>query len=141
MLVFAGGKHRAEVVAGVAGLLSGNVAIVVVQVAYQRRVKERRAIRRGFSATDQRDQGLTAEILKLGAQHLDWRPFKRANSAAEGVQNANLELAARLVRAVLVMRFPDICCQLFDLCHRTPPSFFLVHIENTYHNSSIGEDT
>src|SRR5713101_5441370 len=117
MSIFAGGKHRTEVVAGVTGLLWGDVAVVVVQVAYKRRVVESRAVGRAFSAADERGQGVAAEVFDLGAQHLDRRALKRSNSAAEGIQYANLELLARFLREVFEGHAHDKIRQLFDLCH------------------------
>src|SRR5712691_8125600 len=97
MCVLAGSQYRPDVVAGVAGLLFGDIAVVVVQVAYKGRVVKRRAVGSGFSAADQRYQGLAAEVFELGAQHLDRWPLKRSNSTAEGIQYANLELLARFL--------------------------------------------
>jgi hypothetical protein len=95
--VFTGCEDRTEVVAGVAGLLFGDVAIVVVQVANQRRVVEGGAVGSGFVAADQRYQGSAAEVFKLGAQHLDRRSLERSKGAAEGIEYANLELVTRFL--------------------------------------------
>src|SRR5579883_302853 len=83
--IFSGCKHRSQVVAWMAGLLFGEVAVVIVQVAYQRRVVKGRPVGSRFPAANQRYQWSTAKVFQLRPHHPNRWPLKRAESAAERI--------------------------------------------------------
>ena len=69
--VLAGGHHWAQIVAGMATLVLGEVEVVEVQVSDQGTVVERGAVRRGASAADERAMSVAAEILDLLPEYPD----------------------------------------------------------------------
>ena len=52
--IFARREHRAQIVAGMAGLLRSKIAVVEIQVADQSGIVEGRPIGRGLAGADQR---------------------------------------------------------------------------------------
>ena len=93
--VLACGEHRSQVVAGVAGLLLGQVAVVVIQVAHQRGVIQRGPVRSGLPATDQRHQGVAPEVFELEAEYAERWTIDGPDRAAQGVEHVDFKLPAR----------------------------------------------
>src|SRR6266568_664971 len=78
-------QHCSQVVAGVAGLLPGNVAIVVVQVANQGRIVESGPVWCIFISTDQRNERLASKIFELGLEYFDRGSFHGPNCTAQRI--------------------------------------------------------
>ena len=116
--VLGGREHGCEVVTRVAGLTGREVGVVEVEVAHQRAVQERRAIRGGGAAADQRAERPAAELLHLRANRVNGRRAERAECAAERVQHADLQLASRRVREVVPAAGNDEARQPCDRGHR-----------------------
>jgi hypothetical protein len=108
-------QHRREVVARVAGLVRGEIRVVEVQVAHERAVVERGAVRRCLSTADQRRQWLSAELVHLLADHRHRSAIQRAECHAERVEYTQLQLLARRLGDVLPARATHELRELFDL--------------------------
>src|SRR5712692_943627 len=74
--VFACCKDRAQVVTRMAGLPPGKKAVVVVQVAYQGGIVERRPVGSRLAPADQRNERITSKVLEVGSQLCKRWPFK-----------------------------------------------------------------
>ena len=99
--VLGGRQHRREVVARVAGLAGREVGVVEVEVADERPVVEGGSVGCRRAAADQRAERIAAEVLELRPDRGDGRGVERAERAAERVEHADLELAARRLGEVV----------------------------------------
>jgi hypothetical protein len=112
-------QHRREVVARVAGLARGEIGVVEVQVAHERAVVERGAVRRSLSTADQRRQWLSAEFVHLLADHRHRSAVERAECHAERVEYTQLQLLARRLGDALPARATHEFREVFDLGRRS----------------------
>jgi len=92
--IFAGGQHRPQIVAGMAGFVPRQVAVVEIKIADQGRIVEGGAIRGAPSPANQATEPAAAEILELLPHQPDGFAFERPDGAAQAVENPNLELLA-----------------------------------------------
>src|SRR5205085_12086077 len=90
--VFASGKHAAQVVAGMAGFAFRQIAVVEVEVSYQRAIVKSGAIGCGASAADQGATSLAAELLGMGAELRGDRAAQGADRTTERIQHADFQL-------------------------------------------------
>ncbi len=121
--IFGGGQHRPQVVAGVAGLAGGDVAVVEVEVADQSAVVEGRAVGRARAPAHQSAARCASELLHVGADQPNGLAVQRADGTTQRVQHADLQLLHRLGGKVLVGGGDDKRCQLLGVGHRfTPPA-------------------
>src|SRR5205085_11222614 len=81
--ILACSKHGPDIVAGMAGLIFGKIAVVEVQVAHQGRIIERGAIGSSLHPTDEGCEWFTPKVLKLSLEPLDWWSFDGSNGAAQ----------------------------------------------------------
>ena len=114
-------EHRRQVVARVAGLAGREVGVVEVEVADECAVVERRPVRGGPAAPDQRAQRPAAEVVELGANRVHRRSPKRPQRAAERIQNADLQLVARVIGEVFPGPLDDEAREARDKRHGEPP--------------------
>ena len=84
--IFACRKDRSDIVAGVAGFMPGNIAVVEIEVSDEGRVVKGRAIRGGAPAADQAAVPGAAEIFELIPHQFDRLASKRPYGAAQAVQ-------------------------------------------------------
>src|SRR5262249_15231325 len=96
--------NRAQVVAGMTGLALCQVAVVEVEVPDERAVVERRAVRPGTTAADERATRTPVELADLIADRTNRHAAGGAERASKGVQHANLELGTRELGEVVVRR-------------------------------------
>lgn len=123
--VLACGEHCSQVVAGMAGLVAGKIAVVVIQVAHQRAVIKRRPVRSGLPATDQRHQGVAPEVFELEAEHADGWPFDGPDGAAQGVEHVDFQLLAHFCREAFIGGSRDERRKLFNPGHTCLPLWLL----------------
>ena len=116
--IFGGGEHGSEVVARVTGLAGGEVGVVEVEVADERAVVERGAVRSTAAAADQRAHGPSAEVVDdcANGSHR-WRA-QRSERAAERVEHADLQFRPRRLREVVEGARRDEAGEPRDLGHR-----------------------
>ena len=112
------GEHRSEVVARMAGLAGREVGVVEVEVADERPVVERGAVGRARAAADQRAERPAAELLDLRSDRGDRSSGACAERAAERVEYADLQLAARRVGEIVPGARNDEARQPLDVGHR-----------------------
>jgi hypothetical protein len=100
--VLSSGQYGAQVVTRMTGFALGQVTIVEVEVAHQRAIMERGAIRGCLPASDQGTVFAAAKILNLRSNHPNRLSGERTQSAAECIQHPDLELLTRCLRKVFV---------------------------------------
>ena len=97
--VLRGGEHRRQVVRGMAGLARRQEGVVEVEVADERAVVERRPIGRGaFQKADHRRKRRAAELSTCFRTISGTLGTQGTERAPERVQDAQLELLARIIR-------------------------------------------
>jgi hypothetical protein len=93
--IFGCGEHGGKVVARLAGLGSGEVGVVEVEVADERPVVEGGPVRRSLTAPDQRAARVATEVFELCANRADRRRVERAKRTAQRVEDTDLQFLAR----------------------------------------------
>jgi hypothetical protein len=92
--VLSRGQDSTEVIAGVAGFIWGQIAVVEVQVTHQGAIVERGAVGGRAATPDQCTVSGPAELVDLQTDQENRFSRKCTDGTAEGVQHANLELLA-----------------------------------------------
>ncbi len=121
---FGSRQHRAEIVAGVAGLPLCQVAVVEVQVTDQRAVIESSSIGRRLAPTDQGTAADPTHLLDVFLDYLNGLPIKSANCAGEGIEYPDLQLRYILERQIFERPGHNKFCKLGSKSHNSA-SFFM----------------
>jgi hypothetical protein len=90
--VLPAGEHGGQVVAGVAGLAGGEVAVVEVEVADQEPVVERGPVGRRAAPPEHRAPRVPADVVEVLGEQPHRVGVDRAQGAAERVEHADLQL-------------------------------------------------
>ena len=108
---------RRPVVAGMARLARGQVAVVEIEVANQRAVVEGCAVRSRLPPADQAAQRRTAKLGHLLPDQARRLTIERANRASEGVESPDFQLFSCYLGKVIVRRSHREIRELLDNRH------------------------
>ncbi len=115
--VLAGGQHGRQVVARVARLPFGQVAVVVIEVPDERAVVERCVVWRGPTAADQCANAAGVEFRDLVVHELHGLAAHGPDRTPQRVEHADLQLIAGGLRQIVVRGAHDELSQALDLRH------------------------
>src|SRR6185312_6524427 len=111
-------EYGREIVARVARLAGGEVGVVEVEVADERTVVERSTVGGSTAAADQCTERTSAEIVQLRADRADGWSVEGAKSAAQRIEDADLQLVACSAREIGPGPRDDEARQPRGHCHR-----------------------
>src|SRR5512135_1673353 len=100
-----------------AGLALCQIAVHEIKVTDECAVVECRTVRGGLAAADQRTLPCASEIIGLGAKHPDGLSAERAERAANGVEEPDLDLSFRVIGNCIERCPGNELSEFLDLCH------------------------
>src|SRR5260370_17562298 len=97
-----------------AGLYFSKVAVVVVQVANQGGVIERRPVRSSLTSANQSHERVSTKVLELCLEHLNWRAIERPYGTTQSVQHADFEFLPTSLCEIFICVPHYHVCNLFN---------------------------